>query len=173
MKLFKNIFERPAAFLEYIACALLAVCALITLANVVMRLVFRSPVYGAVEMIQYGVLLAVCFGLPSCTMHGGHARVTLVADALPRTAKAVLSAAVDVVSITLFSVISYKLFGSVASVLKNGRTTEVFKVPYQFVYYAIIAGLILMVLVLIYCMVCEFIRLKDEPSGVPADKTAE
>ena len=165
MKLFKNVFERPAAVLEYIACALIGLCAVITLANVVMRLIFKSPIYGSVEMVQYGALLAICFGLPSCTMHGGHARVTLVVEALPRTAKTVLNAAVDVVSIALFSVISYKLFGSVASVLKNGRTTDVFKVPYQFVYYAIIAGLILMVLVLVYCMICEFIRPEERPEA--------
>ena len=121
-------------------------------------------------MVQYGVLLSICFGLPSCTMHGGHAKVTLVIDALPKAARVIFIAAVDVVSIVLFSVISYKLFDSVAAVLKNGRTTDVFKVPYQYVYYAIIAGLVLMVLILLFCMIYEFILLKTSPEPAAAEK---
>lgn len=162
MKLIKSVFEKPAAALEYIACGLMFLSTVITLLNVITRLVFNSPIYGAVEMVQYGVLLAICFGLPSCTLHGGHAKVTLLTDALPRKGRAVLNALVDLVSILLFAVISYKLLDSVASVLKNGRTTDVFKVPYQYVYYAIILGLVLMVLMLVYCMVCEFVRMGRE-----------
>lgn len=157
MKLFKNIIEKPVALLEYIACGIMFICTIITLLNVITRFVFNSPIYGAVEMVQYGVLLAICLGLPSCSLHGGHAKVTILIDALPPSGKKIFNVLVSLISISLFSVISYKLLGSVAAVLKNGRTTEVFRVPYQYIYYAIIFGLVIMVIVLIYSMISELL----------------
>jgi TRAP-type C4-dicarboxylate transport system permease small subunit len=83
--------------------------------------------------------------------------VTILIDALPPVCKTIFDLLVSIISIVLFSVISYKLLDSVASVLKNGRTTEVFKVPYQYIYYAIIFGLVVMVIVFIYAMIKELL----------------
>ena len=162
MKLFKNIYNKPAAYLEYISCVLLTISIIITIANVVMRQLFRAPIYGAIEMIQYTVLLAICFGLPSCTLHGGHAKVTLLLEALSRGVRILVNVVVDLISIILFGVIAYNLFGSVETVMRTGRTTDVFKVPFQYVYYAIIFGLVMMIFILLFCMISELILLKSD-----------
>jgi len=169
MKLFRNIFEKPAAYLEYVSCALLTIAIIITIANVVMRQLLKAPIYGAIEMIQYTVLLAICFGLPSCTLHGGHAKVTLLLEALSRSARIIVNVIVDLISIVLFGVISYNLFGSVETVMRTGRTTDVFKVPFQYVYYAIIFGLILMIFILLFCMISELIHLKSDQNQTVSD----
>ena len=162
MRLLIKSFGKSAAFLEYIACTFIMVSAVITLANILMRLIFKSPIYGTMELVQYGVLLSICFGLPSCTLHQVHAKVTFLVDALSKTGRAIMLTFVNLISIILFSVISYKLFDSVAAVLKNGKTTDVFKVPYQYVYFAIIGGLFLMVLTLVCNMISVFVMRGNE-----------
>lgn len=70
-----------------LACALLGgavIVALVgvTVVDVAMRYVFDAPLYGAQDVLQFGMLLAVFLSVAYCGRTGGHVSVDLLAGHL-------------------------------------------------------------------------------------------
>jgi TRAP-type C4-dicarboxylate transport system permease small subunit len=149
----KKCFEKPSVFFEYISCALLILVCIAAFLNVLARVIFSKPIYGTLEIVQYGVLVAMCLALPASTFYGSHARVEFVTEKLPFIGKKILRVLTDVVGIAMFCFILINMIDPMLSILGRGRTTDVFHVPYYLVHLSIMIGIVLMLLVLIFQLI--------------------
>lgn len=99
-----------ARWLETIASlALLAMLAL-TVADVLGRYVVSRPVPGAVELIQYAMVLVVFAGLPVVTLRRQHISVGVVDNAFRGRARVAQRAAVALVSAFVLAAQAWVLF---------------------------------------------------------------
>jgi TRAP-type C4-dicarboxylate transport system permease small subunit len=146
----RKCIEEPSRFLEDISCILLVIVCAVSLVNVLIRLIMGTPIYGALEIVQYGVLAAMCLALPSSTFYGSHARVEFVTEKLQFLGKKLFRVSTDFVSALLFIFIIYSMIGPMLDIMERGRTTDVFHIPYYWVHLIIIVGLALKVVVLLY-----------------------
>jgi TRAP-type C4-dicarboxylate transport system permease small subunit len=159
----KKCFETPSVFLENISGVLLTFVVGVSLLNVFTRALFNSPIYGSIEIVQYGVLSAMCLALPASTLYGSHASVTLFIDALPFVWKKTVIIATNLAGIVLFSLITAHMYGPMTEIMFRGRTTDVLKVPYYLVHVAIMLGIALMVCVLIYQLIVAVFMKNEDP----------
>jgi TRAP-type C4-dicarboxylate transport system permease small subunit len=167
----RRCFETPSILLENAAGLLLTIVCGVSLVNVFMRAVFQSPIYGSIEIVQYGVLLAMCFALPASVLYGSHACVTLLVDALPFAERKFLSIVVHTAGIVLFTLIAVHMKRPMTEIMLRGRTTDVLKVPYFLIHAAIMAGIACMVCVLFAQLIAAF-SMKEEALQKSAESEA-
>jgi TRAP-type C4-dicarboxylate transport system permease small subunit len=158
----RKCFETPSVLLENAAGILLTVVGVMSLANVFTRAVFQSPIYGSIEIVQYGVLSAMCLALPASALYDSHARVTLLVDALPFAGKKLFLIAVNIAGIVLFTLITVHMYKPMTEIMLRGRTTDVLKVPYYLIHVAIMLGIALTVCVLAYRLVVVLFAKKED-----------
>lgn len=74
--------SRPIAWLEWLACTALLVMMLIVVTDVGGRYLVGSPLPGAIELVQYAMVVVVFGGLPAVTLRQRHISLDLVHDRL-------------------------------------------------------------------------------------------
>src|SRR5690554_3042347 len=65
--------------------------------EVVSRYFFAAPVWWANETVSYALCIGVFLAFPEVTRRHGHVAVTVILDALPVPAQAILRAAIQIV----------------------------------------------------------------------------
>ena len=150
MKKLRKCIELPSLAMEYVACTLLVLVAIVSLLNVLGRQIIAMPITGAMEIVQFGVLTVMCLALPASTLYGSHARVEFVTERLPFVGKKIMVVITDIVSAVMFIVLIYHMVEPILDAKKRGRTTDVLQIPFHFIQIAIMIGIGLMVLVILY-----------------------
>lgn len=74
--------SRPVAWLEWLACTALLAMMLIVVTDVGGRYLVGSPLPGAIELVQYAMVVVVFGGLPAVTLRRRHISLDLVHDRL-------------------------------------------------------------------------------------------
>jgi len=83
MSKLNTLFDGVLLVCAALAGAIFAGIAAMISVNVVLRNLFGSPVYGLLDAVEYGLLLATFLGAPWVLWKRGHVTVDLVTAALP------------------------------------------------------------------------------------------
>ncbi len=103
------LMTRIGETLAVAGMALIAGVGLYTVADVVMRYVFNSPLPGAVDIVTYGLAGGVALVMPHSVVTGRHVAVTLLVNAVGRRLRAVLDALVLSVVAVFFCVFTWRI----------------------------------------------------------------
>jgi TRAP-type C4-dicarboxylate transport system permease small subunit len=90
-------FDRFLWVLAVIAAGILALIAVVICVNVVLRNLGMSSIYGALDAIQYALMVATFLGAPHVLARGGHVKVDLITNAVPDGARRALDVAVSLI----------------------------------------------------------------------------
>jgi TRAP-type C4-dicarboxylate transport system permease small subunit len=123
-----------ARILLFMGASILSVMMFLTMADVVLRYVFGSPVSGAYEMTQYMMAIVIPFGIVYCAHEKGHVSVDVLFDLLPKRIQGVFSCITSLIVIVLFILIAWQNVLFVHETYESGLTSAVLYIPsYPFV----------------------------------------
>ena len=132
---FEKFSRRLSGWCEWLGLAALLVIMLITCIDVVGSKVFRSPLLGALDIVQLSQIVAISFAAGMTLILGRHIQVEFFYNILPRRAQAVLDSVVPLLSLALFIVIIWRLWVLGRSFHTTGEYTATAYIPlYPFAY---------------------------------------
>jgi TRAP-type C4-dicarboxylate transport system permease small subunit len=126
MSRYERYISSLSRALNLVGAGVLMIMMVLTVVNVLVRPVFRS-ILGVPEMVSYGFVVVVCFGLAYTAVMRGHVSVELVVSRFPPRVQAVIESIIYLLSIGVFAVIAWQsavhgweqwLVGEYAPVLK-------------------------------------------------------
>jgi TRAP-type C4-dicarboxylate transport system permease small subunit len=118
-------------FEELVAGSLFVLMSLATLANVIARYFFSTPIAWAEEFSRYAFIWIVFMGAAYCSKANRHIVIDGVALALPHTIRAYLQVAVDLLALALMGTLVY--YGWLLTVFTT-QPTSTLRVPMSVVY---------------------------------------
>ncbi|MCL1828058.1 MAG: TRAP transporter small permease [Oscillospiraceae bacterium] len=130
----RKAIDRVTSAFTFISALLFFIIVIIVLTNILGRAIFNRPVRGAIEIIQYGMLL--CAGVVMCRsgFDERHICVTLVIDKFPGRGRAVFIALGKFVSTVVFAVITYLFLQNIPEAIALNRVTDAFRFPYHYIF---------------------------------------
>ena len=129
MKGFLAAVKGASSALAAIAGAALTLLMLLTIADVVLRLVGR-PIVGTYELVALGGAIAIGLSLPLTSWVRGHIYVDSFVARLPRLPRAVLNIATRLLVLGLFFLIGWNLIKYGLDLRRAGEVTPTLRVPF-------------------------------------------
>jgi len=125
-----NKWVRPAVgVLHSAGVGVLALLMLLTASDVTLRYVFNRPIIGSYDLTEYMMAIVVSFGLAYCAFFKGHVRVDLVVSHFPQRVQAVIDSTTGLLSVTLFSLITWQSFVHMKLLFDCGLKSTVLLIP--------------------------------------------
>lgn len=170
----ESVYKAINRICDTLSAIMIVFCILVTVINVIGRLIFKSPMKGAIELIQYTMFTAVCFALAPCNDNKGHIRVDLILEILPKKAVCALEVLVGVISCVGFSICGRYMFEVAAQRAAMGQVLATLKIPVFIFYYIMGVSLIVLALSVLFGIIDSaagiFKKTEDKPA---AEETAE
>jgi len=146
--------RRLSGWFEWIGLVGLLVMMVITCIDVVGAKVFRSPLLGAIDIVQLAQTVAIAFAASMVLILGRHIRVEFFFILLPRRAQAVINSVVLLLGLGLFMVILWRLsvFGHLLQT--SGDYSATIYIPY----YPFAYGIALAIIPVCVVFLLEFLK---------------
>ena len=107
---FKKFNHKVSRAIEWVGLAALVLMMVITTVDVIGAKVFRSPVFGSIDMMMLAQLVAMAFAAASTLLIGRHIQVEFFVPLLPKWAQAFMDGIVRLLGLILFVLIAWQLF---------------------------------------------------------------
>lgn len=137
-------------------------------ADVLMRLTINKSIPGVIEIEEIMMLFIVFAGLGWAKFSGGHIRVDLVFDVLPKKMQTMLLIFHSTCIIVFTSLMSYFIFGAALEKKEYFETTPDLYIPLWPIYVFASIGAALLALVAVHALLQNFIEALKQKLGVVA-----
>jgi TRAP-type C4-dicarboxylate transport system permease small subunit len=153
-----------APLLGYVAAALLFILMIFTCVDVFGRYFFNRPVIGGFELTQIFLAVLIFAGLPLITLRNEQITVDLFDSIVPKWARGVQYAVVQLVGALITALLARQLWGRGDQLALMRDTTVEYQIPLSYVAYtmSILMGVTALVFVLM--------ALAPPRPGAPAPK---
>lgn len=130
MQKVKRVCEGIAKAFNYVSLCLIFFATAITVVNVISRSVFKAPIFGVTELVQYSTLGAVSLAAAYGTLRNTHPKVEILIDALKPRAKNAFAIFTNILTVVFFGLFGWKLWPIMTEMIFSHRTTESLFIPY-------------------------------------------
>ena len=132
---FEKFNRRLSGWFEWIGLAALLVMMLMTCIDVIGAKVFKSPILGALDIVQLCQIVAIGFAVSMTLIVGRHIQVEFFFDLLPRRVQAVVSPLILLIVFVFFIVIIWQVCVLGYSFQTSGEYSPTAYIPlYPFAY---------------------------------------
>jgi len=131
---------------EYICCILLAIIAIVMMAQIIMRYIFGSAFFWAEELSRYCYIWIVFLSAGFCIQKDNELRVDIIVDQLPRIPRGILRIASQIIIIVFYALMAYHSCSVVASLYETMRQSAALGIPMYVMYSSCVIGFSLGVL---------------------------
>lgn len=146
---FEKFNRRLSYWFEWIGLAAMILMMVITCIDVVGAKIFRSPVHGAIDIVQLSQLVAIAFAASITLILGRHVQVEFFHKLLPQRVQAVIDTIVLLIVFLFFIVIIWQICVLGFSFQTTGEYSMTAYIPYYPFAYAVALALIPVCLVLL------------------------
>lgn len=147
MKYFSRLVTGLSRVLDQAAGFFLVATMVLIVVNIMMRVVFKSPVFGAYEYVGLLTALVIGLSLAYCGVQNAHIDISIVVGWLPARLQAFISAIINLVSVCFLGVSSWYVAIYAGSMKNSGLVSSTTQMPTYPFAYLIALGL------LAYCLV--------------------
>lgn len=126
---FEKLVNLASGWLNWITLAGLVVMTLVTVVDVVGAKLFRAPLLWSYDVTCLLGLVVLVFALAFTQLKRGHIEIEIVTTRLPIRAQTVISAAVALIGMALFAVMTWQMFDFALTLQKAGRATPIGDIP--------------------------------------------
>jgi TRAP-type C4-dicarboxylate transport system permease small subunit len=133
-----------------------------TVASIVMRALWSTPIQGDIELTQFGVALAISLCLPWCQLHGGNIIVDFFTLKASERSRQVLDGIGAVLLAAMVILLAWRTGEGAVSVKDAGETSMIMGLPMWIVYAVLAPGFALTALIAIYQAVMHFLGRESE-----------
>ena len=132
---FKNLVVNISKLLDRIAGFAIALTMTMVVANVLMRVLFKKPILGALEYAGFFTAVAIGFSLAFCAASNGHIAVDLFLDRLKPQLRKYIDSLMHLIATVFLGAFSWGLILSGKSSAVSGSVSLTTKTPiYPFIY---------------------------------------
>lgn len=129
-----------------VAGAALVVLVTVTFANVVMRRAFNHPIQWTEEVQKACFLWITYIGAGAVFRNGGHVAIDIIVDLFPEKLQKIIELIGLVITVYVIGNFFVQSLTLVQQFAAMGRETNLLKIPYVYIYSAIPAGCVTMLL---------------------------
>ncbi|HEJ83793.1 MAG TPA: TRAP transporter small permease [Desulfobacteraceae bacterium] len=122
---------------------------LLTVADVVLRYFFNSPILGSFELTEFALVLLVFFAIPWGTAQKINVRVDLFVGPLPDRIRAIFDSITCLFSILITALFAWYTLPQARYMMELGSESDMLEIPLYPFYYMVAAGFFLLFFVLI------------------------
>ena len=125
-----QVFDRFLWVIAALSAGILGAIAVVIAINVVLRNMGLPVIYGALDAIQYALMIATFMGAPWVLAQGGHVKVDLLTAALPARTAALLARATSLIGALSATVLGwYAVQAVLASAARGSMIRTSFVIP--------------------------------------------
>lgn len=154
LNLFNKINGYFVAILKHLAIWILTAMMLLTALDVCMRYLFKSPVTGSFELIEFMMAVLIPFSIVFCASEKSHVRVDVIVERFPEGIRTFLIFAANLLSLILFALITWQTVIYIIEEYDSKLTSAVLYIPV----YPFIGTLALAFLVLSSILLAELVN---------------
>jgi len=125
----------------------LGVMVLLTVADVLLRLVLNRPIRGALEIIEFLMVIVVFSAMAYTGLLRGHIVIQILSSRLPERPRAILDSIADLISIVFCCLIIWQGIAQAQMTRLRNDISGVLSIPVSPFYYVLVLGIALMCLV--------------------------
>ena len=125
----RKVIKKINYYLNYISSFFLAFLMLMTVADVVSRRFFNSPIIGTYELTLLLITVVVYLGFAHSNDFKEHVVIDVVYEILPNIGKKVMSVVASLFNLALASVMGYAVFNHIFRLYDSGAVTPSLKIP--------------------------------------------
>ena len=127
--LLSRVVNPASRVINSVGVSVLAIMMLLTAGDVLLRYFFNRPIPGSFELTAFMMAIVVSFGLAYTAVRKGHVNVELVVSRLPQRAQAVIYSITGLISLGLFSMISWQCILQAKTLFLGKSASEVLYIP--------------------------------------------
>ncbi|MBN1850999.1 MAG: TRAP transporter small permease subunit [Deltaproteobacteria bacterium] len=154
----ENFLHRLCSWFEWVSVVAILLIMTITCVDVVGAKVFKSPVFGALDIVTLAQLIAISFAASMTLNLGRHVQVDFFFDILPKYARTVINIIILLLGLGLFIIIIWRLGMLGYSFQKTGEYSPTAYIPFYPFAYGVSFGTIPVFLVMLMDLVKSFKR---------------
>ncbi|MBI9081446.1 MAG: TRAP transporter small permease [Pseudodesulfovibrio sp.] len=132
--------ERLEVGMRIIAACCLFGMALLTGADVGMRGVFNSPIFGCEEIVSILGVIAVGFALPYAHFQKSHIGVEILVRRFSRKTRNIITLVINTTLLGLMGLVSWRMFLYAHTLGKSGEVSMNLELPEYYVVYVLAFG---------------------------------
>lgn len=159
----RGLLHRVCRACAAVGVAILLVCALITVADIISRRTWGLSVPGLIDLTQLLVMSSVFLCIPFTFEQRANVEVDLLFNRLPLAARRVLAAVWSLLGAAFLLIVAWYVGRAAAQVHEYGETSPTLNVPMIWYWVPILVGTILAAVVCIHQLVRPLTRHSQLP----------
>ena len=163
----RKVIKKINYYLNYVSSFFLAFLMLMTVADVISRKVFNSPIMGTYELTLLLITIVVYLGFAHSNDFKEHVVIDVLYEVLPNAGKMVFSLISSLLNLALASIMCYAVYNYIFRLYASGGVTASLKIPlWPFAVVAVVGlvGLILSIIGDFILIIVERKVLSNDPS---------
>ena len=124
----KYIFQLSKA-MGVIAIGFLIAMMLLTVADVLLRKLFNSPILGSVELVEVMMIFTGFLGLAWCAFNDSHIKVDLIVGSFPPRVQNIIDSITYLLTIVICAILSWRSIIESFAVHESNAFTPTLKIP--------------------------------------------
>lgn len=160
---FEKFNRRLSGWIEWIGFIAIFLMVALTCVDVIGAKVFRTPVFGALDVMGIAQLIAISFAVSMGLILGRHVQVEFFVMLLPKRVQAGVDLFVNFLGLILFVLIVWRLFAFAHHLQLGGEESMTARIPLAPFTYAAAAAFIPVCLVFVQKFLSSLVRvIKNE-----------
>ena len=142
-------FDTLCVWLAVLAGLILIALIGLTFADVIMRYIFASPIFGARDFLETGMVVVISLGFPFTWRIGGHIVVDLIPDYGIHTLTVLRDLIVRLIGIVIFGLLAWRFWLRADDAALFNEATNMIEVPFQPFFWILSAASLFQTIILI------------------------
>jgi len=160
---FARFNERLSGWIEWVGFAAIFLMVALTCVDVIGAKLFRTPVFGALDVMGIAQLIAISFAAAMALILGRHVQVEFFVMFLPKRVQAGVDIFVNFLGLALFVLIVWRLFAFAYHLQLGGEESMTARIPLAPFTYAAAAAFIPLCLIFLQQFLSSIVRvIKNE-----------
>lgn len=150
MKKAGNVIVALSHYLVILSSICMVAMMLLIVSNVLMRVLFKSPIFGTFEYVGFLTAIVISFAIANCGVKNGHVAVDLFIDKFPRKIQKIIDFVLGIVSTCFLGLFAWQMVKFGSSLMHSGEVSSTTRTPVHFFVYLVAFGLFLLTVVVLF-----------------------
>lgn len=149
MKLFESIIKTMSVYFDKISQIFLCAVIVLVVANILLRVLFGSPILGTYEYVGFLSSLIIGLSLAYCAFESGNIAIEFLYQKLSQSAQAVADIIMGIIALIFFILATWHMSRFAYSTVLTGEVSAATGTPVFYFIYIVTFGLLMLCLVIL------------------------
>lgn len=158
-QLFASCVKSLSQWLDRIAGFCLAGIMVLVVSNIILRVIFNSPILGTIDYVGFLAAMAIGLALAYCAVQNAHIAVDFVVERFPHKLQAVVDSLINTIALGFWGLVSWQIWKYAQSLAASGVVSPTTQTPFHPFVYLVSLGLFTLCLVLLVRLIDSVKRM--------------